>query len=81
MYGSYVKVEYLQDTDEILFNVRVKINTYIAIGFGKDMTQTEMVQWYAAQLSRATEAVGVLQTYYSTGHRVPLMDIEFQEFY
>ena len=80
--GSKLYVEYLTDTQEIVFNTRLREGTYLAMGFGKDMVQTEMVQWGATKtFSSKVDPTGFLKTYYSSGHRTPLEDNIFVNCY
>ena len=52
------------------------------MGFGKDMAQTEIVQWGATKtFSSKVDPTGFLTTYYSTGHRKPLEDDIFVNCY
>ena len=61
--------------------MRVRLGTYVAIGFGETMTNTEMVYWAAHQLDEAEDPVGMQKTYFATGHRKPLLDEDFSVCY
>ena len=65
--GSSIYMTYDPLNEIVIFNVKVKIGTYIALGFGSDMIQTEMIQW-AAQ----SAYYSYFATWYSVGHNTPL---------
>ena len=48
--GKYVytmQVKYLFASEEIEFTVDAMNNSWIALGFGSDMTDTDMIAWHA----------------------------------
>ena len=45
--GSTISILYDKSTENLIFYAHVKIGTYIALGFGKTMIQTEIIQWAA----------------------------------
>ena len=42
-----MQVKYLFASEEIEFTVDVMNNSWIALGFGSDMTNTDMIAWHA----------------------------------
>lgn len=46
-YTYTMQVKYLFATEEIEFTVDAMNNSWIALGFGSDMTDTDMIAWHA----------------------------------
>ena len=45
--GSTISLAYDPFTETLYFHVNVKIGTFIALGFGSTMTDTEIIMWSA----------------------------------
>lgn len=45
--GSTLSISYLPDTNQIQYLANVTQNSYLAVGYGTDMTNTDMVSWIA----------------------------------
>ena len=45
--GSTISLAYDPETQDVTFTTHVKIGSYIALGFGKTMTDTNIIQWAA----------------------------------
>lgn len=56
------------DTKELVFRVDMPNNSWFAIGFGKNMSNTDMIAWFA------DNGRGQARDYYSTSHSTPELD-------
>ena len=65
--GSYLNT-YALNTTHARFNVIVKSNQYFSLGFGKTMTNCDMVVW------QANGANSKVVDLWSTGHPTPSTD-------
>ena len=64
-----IELRYLWETEEIEFVTQIPDNTYLAIGFGKDMTDVDMLAWHANIRSGST-----IGDYWSEVKAAPEMD-------
>lgn len=67
----------MPESAQLNFKTKVHTGTYIALGFGATMTDTEIVRWSVdSSISTAN-----LQTYYATGHHKPTEKVAYLDCY
>jgi hypothetical protein len=66
--GSTLYAVYDSTNNVVIYNVVVMPGTYLAIGYGTSMTNTDMAFW------GANGASSVMYDMYSTGHTKPAID-------
>jgi hypothetical protein len=66
--GSTLYASYISASSLIQYNVVVMPNTYLAIGYGTSMTNTDMAFW------GANGTASVMYDMYSTGNKSPSID-------
>ena len=64
----YIKVCHDEDTQELVFTTSIPNNSWLGIGFGTKMKNTDMMVW------QAVKGFGVVRDLYSYGYGVPKMD-------
>ena len=65
--GSFLELIYNAETKNLNFNVHIKNGSFIGLGFGEFMTDTEIVHWSANQLESGAS------TWYGIGNDKPLV--------
>ena len=45
-YNSSIEITYLKPTEELQFKVEMPNNTYVSLGFGKNMNSVDMIAWH-----------------------------------
>ena len=57
-----------EDGEKLVFIAKVPDNAWLSIGFGRSMTNTDMIAW------RVVEGQGFTEDYWSTSHATPVLD-------
>ena len=66
--GSMLNATYDSTLGAVIYDVCVQPNSWLAIGYGTSMTNTDMVWW------SANDAASEQRDLYSTGHKTPSTD-------
>jgi len=66
--GSVVEISYDPTAKEIVYNVNVTSGTYVAVGYGTSMTDTDMCFW------NGNGASSIQEDLYATGESTPAVD-------
>lgn len=77
--ASSIEMSYDSLTETVSFLTHVKMGSYISLGFGHTMVQTEIILWSAPPESAGQ--TNELGTYYSVGHAKPLSQPELMSCY
>ena len=73
---SQIQMTYDPDSQNLILFTRVRLGSYIALGFGHTMQQTEIIQWAVD-----SDQTSYFSTFFAEGHHLPLSQPQMLDCY